>query len=137
MAMGRHEEALQDLDEADRLQPKDAYTLQMRGAVQWKLGQLPAALRDLDEALRLSGDDDGDVLALRAAVKLEGGDPEGARQDELRAREALSGLPPHRYLPGSPALCQDVLQRCGGEGRPCCLGGALPPCRPTMPPDLS
>eukprot|EP00884_Botryococcus_braunii_P011186 jgi/Botrbrau1/20068/Bobra.200_1s0072.1 len=116
--MGRHEEALQDLDQADCLEPKDAFTLTMRGAVQWKRGQLPAALRDLEEALRLSGEDDGDMLALRAAVKLEGGDPEGARQDALRAREALSGLPPHLHLPGSPALCQDVLQRCGGGGEP-------------------
>eukprot|EP00884_Botryococcus_braunii_P011187 jgi/Botrbrau1/20069/Bobra.200_1s0073.1 len=113
MVMGRHEEALQDLDQADL---KDAFTLTMRGAVKWKRGQLPAALRDFEEALRLGGEDDGDVLTIRAAVKLEGGDPEGARQDALRAWEGFSGLPLHRQLAGSPALCQDVLRRCGGDG---------------------
>eukprot|EP00884_Botryococcus_braunii_P010090 jgi/Botrbrau1/19082/Bobra.0754s0001.1 len=115
MVMGRHQEALQDLDQADL---KDAFTLTMRGAVQWKRGQLPAALRDFEEALRLGREDDLDVLAIRAAVKLEGGDPEGARQDALRAQEGFSGLPLHRQLAGSPALCQDVLQRCGGDGDP-------------------
>eukprot|EP00884_Botryococcus_braunii_P009615 jgi/Botrbrau1/18655/Bobra.0493s0001.1 len=111
LAMGRLEKALQDLDHAHRLQPRDVFTLKMRGAVQWKRGQLPAALRDLEEALRLGGEDDGNVLAILTAVKLEGGDPEGARQDALRARDALSGLPPLCHLPWSPALCQDVLGR--------------------------
>eukprot|EP00884_Botryococcus_braunii_P011189 jgi/Botrbrau1/20070/Bobra.200_1s0074.1 len=118
LLMGRLEEALQDLDQADSLTPKDAFTLQMRGAVQWKRGQLPAALRDLEETMRLAREQEGDVLALRAVIKQEGGDPEGARQDALRAREALSGLPPHRYLPGSLDLCQAVLQSCGGGGEP-------------------
>eukprot|EP00884_Botryococcus_braunii_P009616 jgi/Botrbrau1/18656/Bobra.0493s0002.1 len=122
LAMDRLEEALQDLDKADRLRPNDAFTLLMRGAVQWKRGQLPAALRDLEKALRLYGDDDGDVLALRAVVKLELGDPEGARQDALRARDALSGLPPLCHLPWSPALCQDVL----GRSEVLLLGGGEP-----------
>eukprot|EP00884_Botryococcus_braunii_P018233 jgi/Botrbrau1/5093/Bobra.0128s0004.1 len=115
-ALGMHHEALLDLDKADRLQPHDAFTLQMHGPVQWKRGRLDAALRDLEAALELRGGEDGDVLAFRAAVRLERGDRLGAREDAERALRALSALPASaNYLPETPCICQDVLRHCQGE----------------------
>jgi tetratricopeptide (TPR) repeat protein len=53
ISMGRSEEALRDLDEADRLDPFNALTLFYRGLTKRALDRDEEALRDLDEADRL------------------------------------------------------------------------------------
>lgn len=95
--LGLCEEALQDLDRADALEPHNAFNLQERGAVKWKLGMLEGALSDLDKAINIGGND-GDVLAFRAAVMLDAGDPAAALQNATTALELRQRTKNHRVV---------------------------------------
>ncbi len=114
--MGQYAAALGDLDRADALEPDNAFTHQTRGAVRWRLGgrkNLEAALRDLDNSLRLYSKDDGDVLAFRAAVKLDLGDSAGALLDATAGLHALQQST--NPLPETLELCQSVIAGCNQQ----------------------
>eukprot|EP00884_Botryococcus_braunii_P017163 jgi/Botrbrau1/412/Bobra.110_2s0062.1 len=89
MDMGMPVEALPDLDQADRLQPHDVFTLKYRGAVNLAMGRKAEALRDLDEADRLQPND-AFTLTYRGATKEALCRLDEALQD-LDAAQKLSG----------------------------------------------
>ena len=51
---GRYEQAIEDYDQAIRLNPEDADAYYNRGIVYYELGQLERAIEDYDEAIRLN-----------------------------------------------------------------------------------
>ena len=80
------EQALGDCNEALRLKPGDANTLQSRGLVYLQLGRLDDSIADYDAALKINP-----MLACslygRGLAKLRKDDPIGANTDLLAAKE--------------------------------------------------
>jgi tetratricopeptide (TPR) repeat protein len=82
--MSRHEEALQDLDRADALQPNNALTLRARGDTMSMLGRYEEALQDLDRANSREPNDPF-TLTVRGDTERMLGKHEEALQDLDRA----------------------------------------------------
>eukprot|EP00884_Botryococcus_braunii_P018239 jgi/Botrbrau1/5099/Bobra.0128s0010.1 len=82
--LGNQEDALQDLDHADRLDSKNAFTLKYRGATKWALCRNQEALQDLNQADRLAPNDAFTLFCRGAILKGLGRDEE-ALQDLTRA----------------------------------------------------
>jgi tetratricopeptide (TPR) repeat protein len=93
------EKALADFDQALRLQPTNAHTLENRGEMLWRLGRTDEALKSLDEAIGL----DPDLLeayGVRAQIWSAKGDKEKMWQD---LDESVRRNPEDRYAWGSRA----------------------------------
>ena len=54
MKLGKPERAIQDYNEAIRLDPEDANTFNKRGIAYFRLGQYERAIEDYDEAIQLA-----------------------------------------------------------------------------------
>ena|SRR5271165_467993 len=76
--------ALQDMDEATRLNPDDADIYDCRGHARFVNGDIEGALQDLDEVIRLNPDDAGAFIQ-RSDVRRAKGDVEGALRDYSEA----------------------------------------------------
>ena len=79
--LGRHEEAIVDLDEAIRLDPENAFAWYNRGAVKAHLQDFDGAAKDVEKAVYLSPPDSEIWNSVAAMVKAE-----------QAAREANEGL---------------------------------------------
>lgn len=93
-ARGDYERALEDLNRACELEPRNEAHFLARARVHLSMRQFAKAQADLDEALRLHPALD-EALALRASLRVSKGEREGALAD-LRALDA--GLPPSSHL---------------------------------------
>lgn len=87
---GAYEDALEDLDRAQRMAPERADIFLYRAAAFRGLDDLPAAAADVETALRLSPDQ-VDALLERANVRHLTEDYDGARDDWLKILELQPG----------------------------------------------
>ncbi|CAE7525497.1 unnamed protein product [Symbiodinium sp. CCMP2592] len=79
-ALGQNEAAIQDCDEAIRMNTEDADAFHLRGATKSQLGQDEAAIQDYDEAVRLHPEH-ADAFNYRGVSKSKLGQQEAAIQD--------------------------------------------------------
>jgi tetratricopeptide (TPR) repeat protein len=84
------EEALADCNEALRLKPDNAFTLDSRGLVYLKLGQFDRAIVDYDAALKLDPKLAGSNYG-RGLAKLRQGDSRG-KEDITAARSMQADI---------------------------------------------
>ena len=84
---GQHEKAIQDYDEAIRLNPQFADAYYNRGTAYGRdLGQYGKAIKDFDEAIRLNPHD-ADAYYNRGAAYAKLGQQEQADRDFAKAKE--------------------------------------------------
>ncbi len=85
-ALGDHEAAIQNFDEAIRLNAEPAFLYKQRGASYHALGDYEAAIRDFDEAIRLNAED-ANAYYNRSASHKALGNLEAAERDFTVAAE--------------------------------------------------
>ncbi|MCC6473045.1 MAG: tetratricopeptide repeat protein [Burkholderiales bacterium] len=93
MHLGRYTEALPDLEQAIRLNPRNAHAWINRATVRSNFGQMQGALADADEALRLDPRF-GEGYAERCSLRMKAGRDGEALEDCNRALELSPSYPP-------------------------------------------
>jgi tetratricopeptide (TPR) repeat protein len=88
---GEHDRAIQDYDQAIRLNPQDADAFHNRGAEYARKGQHDRAIKDFDQAIRLNPHH-ADVFYNRGLAKRKKGDTAGGDTDIARARQLQPGI---------------------------------------------
>ncbi len=71
MLMLRYDEALEDLDVANELNPLFANTYYLRGFLYYEIGEMHKAISDLERALELGLDPDAEQIAEALLEELE------------------------------------------------------------------
>ena len=89
--IGYYQEAIEQYDEAIRIDPQDANTYNGRGLAYGGLGQYERAIQDYDEAIRLNPQD-ADAYYNRGAAYNALGKSREAERDFAKAKE-LDGPP--------------------------------------------
>src|SRR5215475_10392488 len=83
--LGQLQEALADCEQALRMKPNDAWTLDSRAFCRLKLGELDAAIADYDAALTANSKLETSLYG-RGVAKRRKGDTDGAARDIAAAR---------------------------------------------------
>ena len=102
---GQHDRAIQDYDQAIKLDPSNAIAYYNRGIAYSDKGQFDRAIQDYDQAIKLDPSD-ADIFYARSLARAKKGDKKGADADLAAARR--TGIPAQAQQP------QASMQALGG-----------------------
>ncbi|MDX2228695.1 MAG: tetratricopeptide repeat protein [Leptolyngbyaceae cyanobacterium bins.349] len=111
---GQHQEAIQDFDQAIRLNPNDANAFINRGYANHQAGNLNAAIDDYNKAIELAPNS-AQAFSNRSHVRFEQGRWDDAVKDATRAIELNSNLPEAHVNLGNALFAQGDLDRAAQE----------------------